>query len=99
MYYYRVLQGPTRVGEHNGARISYFQIMPAGEALQGNVPILACEEDLTDEQRITMLRYMKEVDIYYDDFMYEFRAMQLQKDNDGKLQRILLEVKNGIKVA
>jgi len=99
LYYYRVLSGPTRVGEdEHGARVSCFNILPAGESLEGNVPIIGCELDLTDQQGLAIRKMMQEIDVFFDDYMYEYRAQYQQKDEEGKLKRILLEVKNGIKV-
>ena len=98
VHYYRVLSGPIRVGEENGQRISYFNVLPADEDLDGDVPIIACELNLIYQQQLVISKMTQKINIYYDDFIYEYRAQHQQRDENGNLQRILLEVKNGIRV-
>ena len=95
MHYYRVIDGPTPLTTYNGQTVEYFTILPEGEGLEGDVPVIGCEKDLSDHQGLTFIKMISVIDIKFGDKNYEYRSQIQGKDEEGNLQQIVLEVENG----
>ena len=104
MHYYRVIEGPTTleqwtragmVSASEGQKVEYFTLLPEGEGLDGDNPVIGCESDLADKQHLALVKMMSVIDVQFGDKNYEYRTQLQTHDEEGNLQKIVLEVENG----
>lgn len=95
MHYYPIIDGPHNL-EHEGQSVLYFTLGPESENIEDpETEVVACEFDLDkDQQKMTITKMMNIIDIYYKDMAYEYRAMQVYRNDDGTLRNAVVEVES-----
>jgi len=95
MHYYRVIKGPIPF-TYTTRQVEYFTVLPEGDGIEEpNAPVIGCELDLSDHKRIAFLTLMQGIYIHFDDKIYDYRTQYQHKDDEGNLQRMIVEVENG----
>ena len=78
MHYYRVLEGPTPL-THEGTTVEYFNLLLENKGIEErNAPVVGCEHDLSDKDRLATLKLMEAILVHFEDKAYDYRG-QLQK--------------------
>lgn len=95
MHYYRVIEGPAPL-THKGQTVEYITILPESVGIEErNAPVVGCEDDLTNQQKLDLKKMMSGIYVHFDDKTYEYRTQLQKKDEEGNLVHIVLEVGNG----
>jgi hypothetical protein len=92
---HRLIDEPSTL-EHKGQKVMYFTVLPAGEGLEEpNAPCIMLDHDLSNEGQLRITKMMEPIDIHFDGKTYEYRTQVQTKDEDGNVEKMVVETEMG----